>query len=390
MEDLVKKETGKKIDLKIDRAGTALTIPYTVGLVRSRNVYGEEEQVGGIKGISPYPLQAMVGVSDPASLAYQAGLRTGDTITKIDSHQIALWEEAKTALLSKWQPKQSVTISVKREADKKEPSAEKAFTLVFPDHPQTASPFGELAALGIYPSELFVSKVTEGSPAEKGGLLPGDRIMKVGDSPIYHFEAIVDQVQKAGEKNLPLIFSIERNGKPLTLDLKPVETAQEDPLTREMKKRHMVGFVPQTALAEGEMTRLQIRQPLKLVAHALSETATVAERMVVSLFKLVTGSVSVKNLGGPVLIATIAGKSLDAGIVPFLQTMALISINLFLLNLFPIPVLDGGHLLFFSLEAIKGKPVSIRTMELANQVGLVLILMLVALTFFNDISRILH
>ena len=110
--------------------------------------------------------------------------------------------------------------------------------------------------------------------------------------------------------------------------------------------------------------------------------------MVISIWKLVAGQISVKNLGGPVLIASVAGKSLDAGLVPFIQMMALISINLFLLNLLPVPILDGGHLLFFAIEALKGKPVSIRTMELATQVGMVFILMLVGLTLFNDISRI--
>ena len=126
-----------------------------------------------------------------------------------------------------------------------------------------------------------------------------------------------------------------------------------------------------------------------MVKRAIHETNDSARKMVVSLGKLAMGRISVKNLGGPVLIASVAGKSLDAGIVPFLQMMALISINLFLLNLFPVPVLDGGHLLFFALEAIKGKPVSIRTMEIANQTGMIFILMLVGLTLFNDITRII-
>ncbi len=391
LEDQIKAKLGKKVELKVERGSTPLVIPYTVGLVRGRNVYGEDEEAGGVKGISPFPVQSTIGVSDPNSPAYVAGLRTGDTVIKVDSRQVALWEELKASIASSWKSKMPITISVKRAATKDEPAQEKSFTLVIPASVAVdrASSFGEMQALGIYPSELFVSKVSPGSPAEKGGLLAGDRVVKVGDVVIYNFETIVDQVQAAGEKNLPILFTIERSGKQIPLDLKPIETSQEDPMTREMKKRHMVGFVPHTALAEGEMTRFQIRQPIKLVSHALSETTEVAKRMVVSLFKLATGSVSVKNLGGPVLIASIAGKSLDAGIVPFLQTMALISINLFLLNLFPIPVLDGGHLLFFSIEAVKGKPVSIRTMELANQVGLVLILMLVALTFFNDISRII-
>ena len=150
----------------------------------------------------------------------------------------------------------------------------------------------------------------------------------------------------------------------------------------------MLGFAPRAAYHEPDVVKLQIREPGALIKKAVSETNLLAYRMVISLWKLMIGQISVKNLGGPVLIASVAGRSLDAGIVPFLQMMALISINLFLLNLFPVPVLDGGHLFFFMIEAVKGKPVSIRTMEIANQIGMVFILMLVGLTLFNDISRI--
>lgn len=384
VEDALKTRNGEKVEIKVDRAGAELRIPFTVGPVRSRNEYAEEVEVGGIKGIGPYPLLSMVGVSNPSSPAGVAGLKTGDIVTKVDSRAILTWEELKQALSAAWVPKNSITISVRRGANAEGTGGEeKSFNLVFP-------PRGEIEALGLYPSDVFVSKVTDGSPAQKGGLLVGDRIVKVGDKTIHSFETIVDEVQAAGAKGAPLVFILEREGKPVSLDLTPEQTAQEDPITREKRSRPMVGFSPQTALADGEMLKFQIHQPIALVSHAVSETVEMAKRMVVGLWKLVTGSVSVKNLGGPVLIASIAGKSLDAGVVPFLYTMALISINLFLLNLFPIPVLDGGHLLFFAIEAVKGKPVSIRTMEIANQLGLVLILMLVALTFYNDISRILH
>lgn len=386
LEDSLKPRVGSKVDLQVDRAGAQLRIPYAIGLVRSRNVYGEEEEVGGIKGVSPFPALATVGISNPESAAGKAGLQTGDTIVKVDNQPVFLWEEMREALVSHWQAGKPITVTYKR-GDNLDKAEEKSAVLVYPA-PEKQGLFGEVAALGIYPTELFVLKVNRDSPAEKGGLKPGDRVIKVGDIPVYHFEAVVDAVQAAGEKSGTVVFSLEREGKPVQLELKPVETEMEDPLTHAKKKRFLVGFMPQTHLADAEMLKFQIREPIKLVSHAVSEVFTISERMVVSLAKLVTGSVSVKNLGGPVLIASIAGKSLDAGIVPFLQTMALISINLFLLNLFPIPVLDGGHLLFFLLEAIKGKPVSIRTMEFANQVGLVLILMLVALTFFNDISRI--
>jgi len=390
IEDLLRNRTGEKVELKVERANTELRIPYTVAKTRTRNPYGEEEEVGGLKGAIANPLAAVIGISDPNSVAYQAGLRTDDLITKIGAREIVVFEDINDALASQWKQGGPITVSVKRPANGDlEKATEQSFTIVPPVvAPAPNTLLGVATTLGIFPSELFVKKVTPDSPAEKGGLKAGDRIVKVGETPVYNFDSIVDHVQSEGAKGAPIELVLERAGQPVTLNLKAVETSQEDPLTRKTVTKFMVGFMPATAYNRADIVFVKIRDPFKLLAHAFAETSLVAQRMVISIVKLVGGQISVKNLGGPVLIASVAGKSLDAGIIPFLQMMALISINLFLLNLFPIPILDGGHLLFFAIEAIKGRPVSIRTMEIANQVGMVFILMLVGLTLFNDISRI--
>jgi len=385
LESSVRDRVGDKVDLTVDRVGTTMKFSTEVSKVAGRSPYGEIIQVGGIKGISPYPLSSKIGVSDPKSSAHEAGLRTGDRITKVDAQTVKTYEQAREAILGHWYHKRPVTVTVERTSGAV--STEKSVTLSFPSAPSETA-LGSLDALGIYASDTFVKDVSSGSPAEKGGLTPGDRIAKVNTQTISNFESIVEQVQAAGEKGVPLDFTVVRDGQTMVLNLKPNETVTEDPLTHAPVKRFLVGFVPMTEIEEGETVYVQVRNPGQLIATAFHETYDMAEKMVVSIAKLATGSISVKNLGGPVLIATVAGKSLDAGFIPFLQTMALISINLFLLNLLPIPVLDGGHLLFFIIEGLKGKPVSIRTMEVANQIGMVFILMLVALTFFNDISRI--
>jgi regulator of sigma E protease len=385
LESSVRDRVGDKVELTVERVGTTMKFATEVSKVAGRSPYGEIIQVGGIKGISPYPLSSKIGVSDPKSPAHEAGLRTGDRITKVDAQAVKTYEQAREAILGHWYHKRPVTVTVERTSGAV--STEKSVTLSFPAAPSDTA-LGSLDALGIYASDTFVKDVSSGSPAEKGGLTPGDRIAKVNGQTISNFESIVEQVQAAGEKGVPLDFTVVRDGQTMVLNLKPNETVTEDPLTHAPVKRFLVGFVPMTEIEEGETVYVQVRNIGQLIATAGHETYDMAEKMVVSIAKLATGSISVKNLGGPVLIATVAGKSLDAGFIPFLQTMALISINLFLLNLLPIPVLDGGHLLFFIIEAIKGKPVSIRTMEVANQVGMVFILMLVALTFFNDISRI--
>ena len=385
LESSVRDRVGDKVELTVERVGTTMKFATEISKVAGRSPYGEIIQVGGIKGISPYPLSSKIGVSDPKSPAHEAGLRTGDRITKVDAQAVKTYEQAREAILGHWYHKRPVTVTVERTSGAT--STEKSVTLSFPTAPSETA-LGSLDGLGIYASDTFVKDVSSGSPAEKGGLTPGDRIAKVNAQTISNFESIVEQVQAAGEKGVPLDFTVVRDGQTMVLNLKPNETVTEDPLTHAPVKRFLVGFVPMTEIEEGETVYVQVRNIGQLIGTAAHETYDMAEKMVISIAKLATGSISVKNLGGPVLIATVAGKSLDAGFIPFLQTMALISINLFLLNLLPIPVLDGGHLLFFIIEGLKGKPVSIRTMEVANQVGMVFILMLVALTFFNDISRI--
>jgi regulator of sigma E protease len=390
VEDFLKKKEGQKVSFDIQRGDQSLSLQIPVEKIRAKNVYGEEEEVGGVPSMSSNPIEAMIGVSNPESVAYRAGLRTGDVIIRVDNRSVTYWEEFRDVLSGVWETQKPTTLTVKRGMSLSPPKpSETTITLVFPNKPQTFSlPWQGLDQLGIYPSEVFVHAVSPGSPAETGGLQAGDRVVKLSDETIFGFDSILEAVQKAGSAGQTVPFHLERAGKPVTLSLKPTETEIEDPLTHQKSKRFLVGFKPMLALKESELTKLQIRAPGQLIAHAVTETHELAEKMVISIGKLIFGKISVKNLGGPIMIASVAGKSLDAGFVPFLQMMALISINLFLLNLLPVPVLDGGHLLFFSIEAVKGKPVSLRTMEMASQVGMVFILILVALTFFNDISRI--
>ncbi len=389
IDDTLRSLLGQKIEVKLERANTELKVPIEISKVRVKNAYGEDIDAGGIKGINPNPLEPVVGISNPKSLSYIAGLRTGDTLTKIENKPILVFEDINEALNSVWADKKPIVISFKR---KPTPDAkdilEQTVSLNLPKLSKEVSEFGAGTLLGIYPSELFVRQLSAGSPAEKGGLKVGDRLMRLGEKSVYSFEEIVDYVQGQGAKGEEAKLTVEREGQLVSLSLKPIETHQEDPISQQKVKKHMIGLSPWAIYHEPEYVVFKIREPIALVKHAVHETNDLAKKMVVSLVKLATGSISVKNLGGPVLIASVAGKSLDAGIIPFLQMMALISINLFLLNLFPVPVLDGGHLLFFTLEAIKGKPVSIRTMEIANQIGMIFILMLVGLTLFNDITRI--
>ena len=382
----------KSVKLHVQRGAAELDVPITLGTVRVKNAYGEDEKVAGIPGVSSEPLLPVVGISDPKKAAGVAGLQSGDWVMKVGTTAVADFPQFEEALAAAWQDGKPVVITAKRRPtpDAKDYGAEKSFTIALPTKLGETPYNGNSALLGILPYDLFVYRVTKDSPADKAGLKANDRLQSIDGNVLSSFEGLVEAVEKAGAEKRAVDLLVLRDGAEITLKMQPEETSQEDPYTRNQVKRFLIGVVSGLAAAGGspEMTKLIYRNPVELVSKAAHETYDIAYKMVVSLGKLVTGKLSVKNLGGPVLIATVAGKSLDAGIIPFLQMMALISINLFLLNLFPVPILDGGHLLFFTIEAIQGKPVSLRTMEIANQVGMVFILMLVGLTFFNDISRI--
>ena len=390
LDEWIRVREGQAVEVTVERNQAEVKLPIILSKVQAKNAFGEDEMVGGIKGISPSPLASVIGVSNPQSAAFLAGLRTGDFIKKVGSKSVDTYEELNNEILSQWQSGQKLSLTYQKSLDSEKDGKELTADLTLPDKkPAQIGPNGIVEAIGMSPSDTFVRQVSKDSPAEKGGLLAGDHIIKVGNEPVYGFDSIVDSVQDYGTRGLPISLTVEREGKPITLNLKPIETTQEDPLTHQTYKKFMIGFAPHLVFKEPEFTKVQIKDLGALIVKAVGETNQLAHKMVLSLAKLATGSISLKNLGGPVLIATVAGKSLDAGIVQFLQMMALISINLFLLNLFPVPILDGGHLVFFTVEAIKGKPVTIRTMEIANQIGMVFILMLVVLTLFNDISRII-
>ncbi len=391
----LKGRLGQRVTLKIERVSQSLNIPYEVVKIRVKNFVGQDEEVGGLKGAHEYPAEPMIGISNPGSVAGVAGLKSGDLVTKIESEPVRIYDDINTALVAFWSPGKPLTVAIKRAGQPGQSGQnDVSLTLVLPDSPLPASPsfLGAGEALGIFPSELFVKSLAPGSPAEKGGVLVGDRIVKVGERRIHSFDSVVDQVQAIsanGEGSAKILnFQVEREGKEINFPLTPIETELEDPLTREKFKKYLVGLVPNTAYHEPEVVIFKVREFIPWIKRAYADTYELTEKTVVSLVMLVTGKVSVKNLGGPLLIASVAGKSLDIGVIQFLKTMALISINLFLLNLLPIPVLDGGHLFFFTIEAIKRKPVSIRTMEIATQIGMALILMLVGLTLFNDVYRL--
>jgi regulator of sigma E protease len=246
---------------------------------------------------------------------------------------------------------------------------------------------GPAEAWGLHSSELFVEKTVDGSPAAKAGILSGDRLVGVGDQAIQSFIDLKDAVQDSGEKTGKVLLKWERDGKPFVQELVPTKTAAKDP---EMKTttQFTVGVVPMMTFAEPATVIERVWNPFALVWKGSERVVIFTWRNLVSIGKMLTGNVSVGTLGGPILIGKIAGESLSHGLITFLTTMAILSIGLGVLNLLPVPILDGGHIVLLAIEGVRGKPLTMRQMEIIQGVGLALILVLMGVVIKNDITRL--
>jgi len=243
-----------------------------------------------------------------------------------------------------------------------------------------------LAALGL---RLFrpamapvIGRVVSGSAAENAGLKAGDRITAVDGEPVDSWDDFVAIVRKSP-------------GNPLRLAIDDVSGEREVLITPEAtgKEGERIGRIGAAASVDREALRdllVEVRYgPVEALSAATVKTWDMSIFSLRMLWKMVTGELSWRNLSGPVTIADYAGQAAQVGLGPYLSFIALISISLGVLNLLPIPLLDGGHLMYYFAEVVKGSPVSERAMELGQRVGLTLLLFLMAFAFYNDINRLL-
>ncbi|MBG3081524.1 sigma E protease regulator RseP [Proteus mirabilis] len=242
-----------------------------------------------------------------------------------------------------------------------------------------------ILSLGIMPVgarlDSKIVEVTVGSVAEKAGLQAGDRIVTVDGQPIDTWHPFTYFVRQSPNKTLALL--VERNGSSLELMITPTAIALKDGT-----EVGQVGAQLQVLPPDEQYLIMQQYNPFSALYEASDKTWQLMGLTVKMIGKLVVGDVKLTNLSGPVSIAKGAGMSADSGVVYFLMFMALISVNLGIINLFPLPVLDGGHLLFLVIEKIKGGPVSERVQDFCYRIGIMALMLLTGLALFNDFSRL--
>lgn len=232
---------------------------------------------------------------------------------------------------------------------------------------------------GVYLAKPVVGKVMPDSPALSAGVQPGDVIKEINKMPMKSFEDIALFIQKEQGNRLEII--IERDGRMMGKEITPMLSKGTNAFGEEVDK-YVIGIV-----GSGDVFHKRYN-PFQAMARAVKDTYSIVSLTIISVGKMIDGSVSKDNLAGPIMIAQMAGKQAKAGIENFAWFIALLSVNLGIINLFPIPVLDGGHLLFFGIEAITGKQVNDRIREKLMQFGAAVLMLLMVFVFYNDIIRI--
>jgi len=241
------------------------------------------------------------------------------------------------------------------------------------------SAFLQIAGLPIVKPE--VGEVKEGMPAHEAGILPGDHIMAVDGRPVTQWDEMAGLIKESAGR--PLDVDLLRNEAVISVRIAPRLIPSQNEFGEAVDK-YVIGIA-----ASGAYT-VERLNPIQSVARGVSETWQIAKVTVVVIGKILAGKVSAKKaIGGPVMIAQIAGEYAKTGLASLIGFIAVLSVTLGIINLLPIPVLDGGHLMFFLIEAVRRQPLNLRVREVAQQVGLFILILIMIYVIYNDISRIL-
>ena len=307
--------------------------------------------------------EARIGYVVPGEVAATAGIEGGDIVTAIDGKAVSDWEGFVTALTLN--PGVELDFSIRRG------TTELDITLVPDTDPDTGGGYA-----GIYPPmRPVIGALSAGYPAEEAGLAAGDLILAIDGTEITHWAELESFIKKQG---LTRDFLIERNteGETSTFNVSITPKFNED------AEVFLIGV---SRLEETVFRRYGF---FNAIGHGVSSSIEMTGKLFMVIKGLVLGRYSLKTLGGPIMIAQVAGRAVEAGIIDLLSLVSFLSLQLGIINLFPIPVLDGGHLFFFGVEAVKGKPLSDRFIGIAQQIGIALLIALMVLVTYNDILRI--
>jgi regulator of sigma E protease len=380
LRDLIGPRYDQKVHLKVERPdGSVFESDATPRKVMERELLHEEPR--GVLGVGARQPAPVIAVTDPDSPAFAAGLRSLDRLTSVAGQPVKVWLDVERALAQQHGP---FEVRYLRAESLPAPGAN---LVQFVQHTVTLTPKAGAAtpeaAVGIDNPNGVIAEVTPNSPAAEAGLKRGDKVVSANGQPLLAWSTL--ERLRAQVKTEPIDLEVLRDGKSMHLKVVQRNKTAEDELGQPIEMLFF-GAQPDTTDEPGELIPLHytalysLGQAVRIVPSTISQVVTV-------FWGLVAGKVAFKTVGGPGMLYDIATKSAEAGWDSFLSAMAMISINLGVMNLIPIPVLDGFHVLAAGFEWIRRRPLSLRAREYANLVGLGMLLLLMVFVLKNDFIR---
>ncbi len=370
--DALSAHTRGELRVQYERDGVSETARVEIEPREELDPFGESVEVGW-SGLYHRRPQAMIALADRVLPAYAAGLRTGDVVTAVAGEPVADWY-AFAAAYAAAGDSGDVSIALERGREQVE-----ELELQVPA-------LGDLANLGVIRANVLIAEVSEDSPAAAVGLRSGDLIERVDGVPAQSFESFANAVRESGGN--PLELRISRDGETIDVSVEPALIQTDVTGFGVEVPRYRIGIVGSNLLAvRGSVGFERVWNPFVALPRATAMTVEITHLFLRGLGKLITGDVPRNQLAGPIGIAEIAGKALERGWMDYLQTLVLISINLGILNLLPIPLLDGGQAIVFIVEGVRNERLSARTREFVQQIGFTMLVLIMGFAFWNDISR---
>ena len=329
----------------------------------------------GVQGVAP-----VIGDVKPGSIAEMAGLEAGQEVLAVDGEPTPTWQTFGERLVHRIGDSDEIRFTVAY-ADSNLQYDSAASLAGWQVDAKVPDPIGSLGIELYRPKVLpLIETISPDSPAQRAGFLGADLILSADGVAMDDWQAWVEHVRTRPGATIAVI--VERSGQSLELKVTPRRVEQGGEVFGQVGMSVVAPEWPEDFFRE---TRYG---PGGALMKSLAQTGSTAQMILNSIGKMLTGALSVEHLSGPITIAKVASTSADYGLVPFLQFMALLSVSLGVLNLLPVPVLDGGHLLYYIIEAAKGSPVSLGFQQVGQQIGLFLIIGLMVLALYNDLLRL--